>query len=384
MFIFLFSKLKSIFKSIRTLSRLDDFSHLVPKMSESIQLAQGAGGQAMQELLSNFVLDALRFPGSFAPDLSLEDLDDASAIRNIALSTDSHTVKPLFFPGGDIGTLSVAGTVNDLVMVGAEPIALSLGLILEEGLPIDILEKVMASIGKCSRDCGVPVITGDTKVVERGAVDEMITNTSGIGMRSPVLDQNLARVKRTRPIESKWLKDSNLREGDLIIVSGSVGDHGVALLSFREGYGFEAEGLASDIAPLNKMVTDCLEVGGIVAMKDPTRGGLANTLNEWSEKSGCGILVEEERIPIKDSVLAACEMLGLDPLEIGNEGKVVIGVVAEAADDVLSALKRHPEGRDCIVIGRVTKTAPLVVMKTRVGGKRVIEAPLGDPIPRIC
>ncbi|MFX0114408.1 MAG: hydrogenase expression/formation protein HypE [Candidatus Hodarchaeota archaeon] len=353
-------------------------------MGETVQLAQGAGGQAMQELLGKYVLDTLRFSDSLEQDLSLEDLDDASAIRNIVLTTDSHTVKPLFFPGGDIGTLSVAGTVNDLVMVGAEAVALSLGLILEEGLPLTTLERVMSSIGKVSRECGVPVITGDTKVVERGSVDEMITNTSGIGIRSPFLEQNLKRVRESRNLDSQWLKDSNLREGDLIILSGTVGDHGIALLSFREGYGFEAGGLTSDIAPLNKMVEDCLRVGGIVAMKDPTRGGLANTLNEWSQKSGCGLLVEEERIPIRDSVVAACEMLGLDPLEIGNEGKAVIAVTAEAADDVLSALRRHPEGKDSAIIGRTTKTSHLVVMETTVGGRRVIEAPLGDPIPRIC
>ncbi|MFQ5979655.1 MAG: hydrogenase expression/formation protein HypE [Candidatus Heimdallarchaeota archaeon] len=353
-------------------------------MSGNLQLAQGAGGQAMQELLNKYILDSLRFPGSLEQDLSLEDLDDASAIRNIVLTTDSHTVKPLFFPGGDIGTLSVAGTINDLAVVGAEPIALALGLILEEGLPLITLERVMSSIGKSSRECGVPVITGDTKVVERGAVDNIITNTSGIGIRNLSMDQNFKRVRESRPIESKWLKDSNLREGDLIILSGTVGDHGIALLSFREGYGFEAGGLTSDIAPLNAMVANCLKIGGIVAMKDPTRGGLANTLNEWSQKSDCGIFVEEERIPLKDSVVAACELLGLDPLEIGNEGKIVIGVVAEAADDLLSELRRHPEGRDSSIVGKVTRRPKAVVMETIVGARRVIEAPLGDPVPRIC
>jgi len=350
----------------------------------TVQLTQGAGGQAMQDFLKQHVLNSLRYSSFPKQDLSLEDLDDASAIQDIAFTTDSYTIKPLSFPGGDIGTLSVAGTVNDLVVVGAEPIALSLGLILEEGLLISTLEAIMSSIGSVSRSCGVPVITGDTKVVERGSVDEMIINTSGLGIRSPLLDQNFMRVRETRPIESRWVKDSNLKEDDLVIVSGNIGDHGVSLLSFREGYGFEANGLASDIAPLNEMVVDCLKAGGIVAMKDPTRGGLADALNEWSHKSGCGILVEEERIPIRDSVTSACEMLGLDPLEIGNEGKIIIGVVAEAADDLLSELRRHPEGKESAIIGRATKASKSVVLQTTIGGQRIIEAPLGDPIPRIC
>jgi len=232
-------------------------------------------------------------------------------------------------------------------------------------------------------EAAVPIVTGDTKVVERGAVEKIVVNTSAIGKRTKALDNNMKEVRKYRELVGNWLIDSNLRDGDKIIVSGYIGDHGVALLSFREGFGFDTE-LKSDITPLNKMIHEVLEVGGVVAMKDPTRGGLANSLNEFSEKSKIGIQIEEERIPIKESVRNACEMLGIDPLEVGNEGKVVMGVVKERAEDVLDALRGTEKGKEAEIIGSVTKEIKGVVMKTRVGGRRIVDPPIADPVPRIC
>jgi hydrogenase expression/formation protein HypE len=222
-------------------------------------------------------------------------------------------------------------------------------------------------------------------VVERGSVEKMFINTSGIGKRTEQLDRNIEIVKEYRKFEGRWLKDSNLNPGDKIILTGSVGDHGIALLSYREGYGFETE-LQSDVSPLNKMLQTAISVGGIVAMKDPTRGGLANTLNEWSEKSGVGIKIDEQLIPIKPAVHAACEMLGMDPLTIGNEGKAVIGVVPELAEDVLKAVNGFTEGAEATIIGEVKaqKDQKGVVMETLMGGRRIVDAPAGDPVPRIC
>jgi len=214
-------------------------------------------------------------------------------------------------------------------------------------------------------------------------VEKIVVNTSAIGKRTAALDKNLEEARKYRELDSNWLVDSNLRPSDKLIVSGYLGDHGIALLSFREGFEFDTE-LKSDIAPLNKLIHEILEVGGVVAMKDPTRGGLANTLNEFSEKSNVGILVEEEKIPIRESVRSACEMLGIDPLEIGNEGKVVMGVVKEKADEVLEALRMTEKGKDAAIIGSVTNELKGVVMKTRVGGMRIVEMPIGDPVPRIC
>jgi hydrogenase expression/formation protein HypE len=236
---------------------------------------------------------------------------------------------------------------------------------------------------KTCEEAEVPVVTGDTKVVERGAVEKIVVNTSAMGKRTDALDENMKEVRKHRELDENWLLDSNLRDGDKIIVSGYIGDHGVALLSFREGFGFDTE-LKSDIAPLNKMIYDVLDAGGVVAMKDPTRGGLANLLNEFSEKSNIGIQIEEERIPIRESVRNGCEMLGIDPLEVGNEGKVVMGVVKEKAEEVLDVLRRTEKGKDAEIIGSVSKEIKGVVMKTRVGGRRIVDPPIGDPVPRIC
>jgi hydrogenase expression/formation protein HypE len=354
---------------------------------KNITMAHGAGGRVMQELIAKHILD--RFSKTSLDELNIEvslaDLDDSAVVNDIVFTTDSHTVKPLFFPGGDIGSLSVAGTVNDISVMGVKPIALSCGFILSEGFPINDLEKIIISMGETCKYAGVPIITGDTKVVDHESLEDMFVNTSGIGKRTKVLDDNIETVKEHRSFEGRWLKDSNLKPGDKIILTGSIGDHGIALLSHREGYGFETE-LESDVKPLNHMLQSAMKVGGIVAMKDPTRGGLANALNEWSEKSEVGILVDEEQIPVKSPVHAACEMLGLDPLCIGNEGKAIIGVVPALADDVLAAIKKYPEGAEAAIIGDVKSKNELknVVLDTLMGGKRIIDSPAGDPVPRIC
>ncbi|WP_455369478.1 hydrogenase expression/formation protein HypE [[Eubacterium] cellulosolvens] len=345
-----------------------------------ISMAHGGGGTAMQELIKNYVL---KYLGGSPAEVPLEALDDSAVIEDIVLKSDSHTVKPLFFPGGDIGRLAITGTVNDIAAVGAEPLALTSGFIIEDGFEIEAFENILKSMQITCMESGVYVLTGDTKVMEKGALDKFVINTSGIGKRSRYLDENLRIVRQHRDLKSRWLLDSNLFDGDSIIISGTLGDHGIAVLSSREGYGFETE-VKSDMMPLNKVVNELLQIGGIVNIKDPTRGGLANVLNEWSEKSKIGITIHEENIPIRTGVKAACEMLGIDPLEIGNEGKMVIATIPEKAEEILEKLKNTKIGQNATIIGRVTKDSNHVVMETSIGGKRIILPPIGDPVPRIC
>jgi hydrogenase expression/formation protein HypE len=343
-------------------------------------MGHGAGGEMMQELIHTHIIPFLPQVKSEVP---LQSFDDSAVVDGIVFTTDGHTVKPLFFPGGDIGSLSVCGTVNDISVMGGQPLAISCSMILEEGLEIEVLEKVAKSIGDTSRLCGVPVATGDTKVMESGKIERMVISTSGIGRRSPFLDHDLKIAASYRKVDSRWMTDDNLREGDALIVTGTVGDHGIALLSFREGYGFESL-VQSDIAPMNHLVERILQVGGAVCMKDPTRGGLANAVNEWASKSKVGIEVEESAIPISDPVHNACELLGLDPLTIGNEGKMIVGVVPEMAEEVLEAIRHDRYGKDAAIIGRATSKVKGVVLRTEVGGRRILEPPVGDPVPRIC
>ncbi len=347
---------------------------------ERITMAHGAGGTVMREFVEKHML---RHLGGSRAEVPLEALDDSAVIGDIVLHSDSHAVKPIFFPGGDIGRIAVAGTVNDIAVMGAEPVALSSAFILEEGLPLADLDRILKSIAETCEEAGVHVITGDTKVVEKGALGGCVINTSGIGRRNDALEKNIAEVRRHRSFDSRWILDSNLRDGDRIIISGTVGDHGLTVLSAQEGYNFGSQ-LMSDVTPLNKLIMRILEVGGIVAMKDPTRGGLSNALNEFSEKSGVGILVEEEKIPIRGDVRAACEMLGIDPLDVGNEGKVLIGVVPQKAEEVLAVLREAGEGRDAQLIGKATREFKEVALETVVGGKRILAPPIGDPVPRIC
>lgn len=347
---------------------------------ERITMAHGAGGTVMGDLIKNHVLGNL---GGSSAEVPLEALDDSAVIDNIALKSDSHAVKPLFFPGGDIGRLAIAGTVNDIAVIGAEPTALTCGMVLEEGLPIADLDKILESMQQTCKEAGVYIITGDTKVIENSGFGGCIINTSGIGKRNNALETNIIEVKKYRRFDSRWVLDSNLQVGDKLIISGTVGEHGITILSAQEGYNFGSN-IQSDVAPLNKLIKQLLEIGGIVSMKDPTRGGLSNSLNEWSTKSKVGLLVHESKIPVRGDVRAACEMLGLDPLEIGNEGKVLIGVVPQKAEQVLSILKGTKEGRDAQIIGEATDNFTEVVLETVVGGKRILAPPVGDPIPRIC
>ncbi len=334
----------------------------------------------MQELIKKYIVPY--FGGSNA-EVPLEALDDAAVIDGIVLKSDVYAVKPIFFPGGDIGRLAVAGTVNDIAVMGARPLALACGLVLEEGFLIADLERILASMRECCRRVGVHIITGDIKVMEKGAIDEIVISVSGIGKRYELLDTNFSVVERIHPVTSRWLVDTNIYPGDIILVSGSIGDHGISLISHREGYDFKSS-LTSDTQPLNGLVEKVLQVGGIVKIKDPTRGGLANTLNEWSEKSQVGITVSEESIPIHENVRAACEMLGIDPLEVGNEGKLVVAVTPPQAEEALQALRSTEEGREAAIIGEATDRSGYVIMETTVGGKRIIPPPAGDPIPRIC
>ncbi|MEM3616421.1 MAG: hydrogenase expression/formation protein HypE [Candidatus Bathyarchaeia archaeon] len=355
------------------------------KKNEHITMLHGAGGTVMHDLVKNYILKYFGGAENISFEVPLEALDDAAVVGDVVLKSDSHAVKPIFFPGGDIGRLAVSGTVNDIAVLGAEPYALACGFILEEGLALSDFERILASMMQTCREAGVSIITGDTKVVEKGSLGGCVVNVSGIGRRTEALEKNLAVVKRFRDdFKVRWILDSNLSLGDKIILSGTIGDHGLAVLSAQEGLSFGGE-IKSDVKPLNRLIQRLLEeVGGIVAMKDPTRGGLADALNEFSEKSKVGILIHEDKIPIRENVRAACEMLGLDPLEVGNEGKIVIGVINEKAQEVLQFLKATEEGKEAEIIGETTKEFSGVAMQTTVGGKRVVARPLGDPVPRIC
>ncbi|MEM3197900.1 MAG: hydrogenase expression/formation protein HypE [Thermoplasmata archaeon] len=345
-----------------------------------IEMKHGAGGSLMDELLKKEIISIL---SSDDIDVPLSYMDDSSVINGISITTDSYTVRPYFFPGGDIGKLSISGTINDLTMIGSVPIALSSGIVVEEGFDIDDLKKIIKSMKETLDYSGTKIITGDFKVMEHGKLDGIIINTSGIGKRSPYLDHNFEVVNSYSKHDENWLLDKNLKDGDVIIVTGYVGDHGVSVLSAREGISFETE-VISDVAPLNKMFEEILKVGGIVSAKDPTRGGIANALNEMAEKSNVGMIIREEDVPVREGVRSACEMLGIDPFEIGNEGKAILGVVPDMADEIIKVLKKTREGKDASIIGTVKKDLEYVILETAVGGKRILERPIGDPVPRIC
>ncbi len=346
-------------------------------MSNTILLAHGSGGQLGHELVRQV------FVKHFANPV-LKQLDDAAVVElsnvdgadtrvgaplRLAFTTDSYVVHPLFFPGGDIGKLAVCGTVNDLAVVGATPRYLSAGFILEEGLPLETLEQVVRSMAETARLAGVEIVAGDTKVVERGAVDGLFINTAGVGVIPAGVH----------------LSPSRLRPGDLILINGPVGDHGLAVMMQREGLEF-ASSLVSDCAPLNGLIASLLQAlpGRVRCMRDPTRGGLATTLKEWAGV-GVGIEVEEAALPVREEVRAICEVLGLEALYAANEGKVVLAVEAEAAEEALAALEVHPLGREAAIIGQVTAEHPgRVVLRTPFGARRVIEMLVGAQLPRIC
>jgi len=324
----------------------------------------GAGGEVMGELLQTLT----KFKHNNAGGIGLESLDDGAVIPfngvNLVFTTDSHVVRPIFFPGGDIGRIAVCGTINDLAMMGARPIALSCGMIIEEGFEIDDLVRIVASMDDALGEAGANLVTGDTKVMERGALDGITINTAGIGVAKIIV------------------RDNGLVPGDSIIVSGTLGDHGIAIMAHREGFDL-GEQIKSDVAPLWGMMEKVLDAGTIHAMKDPTRGGFASTMNEMARKSRVGIRIREEKLPIRKSVRSAAGMLGIDPLEVANEGKVVMGVPSSSVDAILAALRTHKYGKDAAVVGTVTKGAH-VIMETTIGGERFIEPPIGDPVPRVC
>ena len=334
-------------------------------MSDRILLAHGSGGRLAHDIIRNSFVSSLSNP-------VLAQLDDSAVIEpagRLAFTTDSYVVQPIFFPGGDIGKLAVCGTVNDLAMVGATPLYLSLAFIIEEGLLLSDLEKVVNSIKEATTEAGVTVITGDTKVVNRGTADKLFINTAGIGTVPAGLN----------------VSGHNARPGDILILSGTVGDHGIAVLSQREGVNFATE-LKSDCAPLNGLVAEMLNASGnIRCLRDPTRGGLATTLNEIAEQSGVSIRMDEDKIPVREEVASACEMLGLDPLYVANEGKLIAAVAPEDAEKVLKQMKKHRYGHDAAIIGEVKEENPgRVVMKTGLGTTRIIDMLVGEPLPRIC
>jgi len=351
--------------------------------NERITMLHGAGGTVMHELVKNHI--AKHFATSGTAEVGLEAMDDAAVVNGTVLKSDSYAVKPIFFPGGDIGRLAVSGTVNDISALGAQPYALACGFILEEGLLLKDFERILKSMEKTCREADVSIVTGDTKVIEKGSLGGCVVNMSGIGRRTDALESNLRVVRRfRRSFKPNWVLDSNLAAGDRIVLSGTIGDHGLAVLSAQKGLSF-GSGIESDVRPLNHLVQHVLaDAGGIVAMKDPTRGGLADAANEFSEKSGVGILLHEDKIPIREDVHAACEMLGLDPFEVGNEGKMMFGIVEEKADELLRLLRETEEGKDAEIVGEATREFSGVAMQTVVGGKRIVARPVGDPVPRIC
>jgi len=340
-------------------------------LDERITLKYGAGGQAMRTLIREVFLDGMT-PAPANGDIGLAAMDDGAALRVgdrwLVVTTDSHVIHPVFFPGGDIGRLAVSGTVNDLAMMGAtEVLALTCAVILEEGFPRGDLVRIQQSIREACAEAGAVVVAGDTKVMGKGELDGIVLNTTGVAMSDRVVP------------------DSGLRPGDCLIVTGTLGDHGMAVMAQRHGLALDAD-LRSDVAPINGLVRAALDAapGAIVAMKDPTRGGLASALHEMAEKSGVGVLLDELALPVTAPVRAACELLGIDPLHVANEGKAVIGVRPEAVEAVLAALGAHPLGRDAALVGRcVAERAGAVILDTGFG-RRLVTEPEGEPLPRIC
>ncbi|MDI9431317.1 MAG: hydrogenase expression/formation protein HypE [Planctomycetes bacterium] len=334
---------------------------------QRVLLAHGGGGQLTSQLIRELILPNLK-------NEALSSLGDSACLElastSICLTTDSYVVKPLFFHGGDIGKLAVCGTINDLAVAGSRPVALTLSLIVEEGFEMGLLERILQSIGRTARENRVSIVTGDTKTVERGSADGVFINTAGIGIRLPGVNPGLDRIA----------------VGDKILINGTIGDHGMTIISQREGIRFESQ-LVSDCAALADLTCRLFEqAGGVKFMRDATRGGLAAVLNEMVEGADFGIEIRDADIPIKPSVQAAADMLGFDVLNIANEGKFVAVVSPETADACLSVCRSHPLGRDAALIGEVVASqgVPLVELRTKIGGKRIVQMPYGRELPRIC
>ncbi|RSM68090.1 hydrogenase expression/formation protein HypE [Actinoplanes sp. ATCC 53533] len=335
---------------------------------ERVLLGHGSGGRLSAELIGNVLVPALGEAASPGP------LEDAATFAvggaELAVSTDAYVVSPLFFAGGDIGSLAVHGTVNDLAMRAAMPVALTIAYIIEEGLPLADLRRIAASVGAAARDAGVPVLTGDTKVVGRGAADGIFVVSTGVGRRLPGAAPSAAAAA----------------PGDVVLLSGPLGCHGTTVLSAREGLGFDTD-IASDTQPLHRLVEAMVTAGGtaVHTLRDPTRGGLASALNEIARDSHVGVEVEERALPVPAAVQAACELLGLDPAQVANEGCLVAFVAPELADAVLAAMRSRPEGRNAVRIGTATNTEPgRVIVRTAVGSRRVLDMLVGEQLPRIC
>jgi hydrogenase expression/formation protein HypE len=333
-----------------------------------IGMKHGSGGRAMRQLIEDVFLEL----ASPVDGIGLAALDDGAALRVgdqwLVITTDSHVVHPIFFPGGDIGRISVCGTVNDLAMMGAtEPLGLTSAVILEDGFARPDLERIRDSMKAAALEAGAPFVTGDTKVMGRGELDGIVLNTTGVAL--------------TRQVVS----DAGLRAGDLLIITGHVGDHGMAIMSKRHDLGLQGD-LRSDVAPVNGLVRAALAAGGedVVAMKDPTRGGVAGSLHEMAAKGKVGVVIEEQAVPVRDEVRAACDMLGIDPLLVANEGKAVIAVRARSAEKVLAALRAHPQGRDAAIFARAIAERPGSVILDTGLGKRLLAEPEGELLPRIC
>lgn len=345
----------------------EDFSCPVPIMEhDTVQLAHGSGGK-----LSADLIDKLFLP-RFSNDI-LDKLEDQAVLDfppgRLALTTDSFVVDPIFFPGGNIGDLAVNGTVNDICMGGATPLYLSVAFIIEEGLPMESLHAILLSMENAAKQAGVKVVTGDTKVVSRGSCDKIFINTTGVGVVPPEIQISAA----------------NLQVGDKIILSGTIADHGMAIMTSREGLSFQSR-VQSDSAALNDLVSGMLEFASdIHAMRDPTRGGVAATLNEFARSSQVGITIYEESIPVLPDVRGACEVLGIDPLYVANEGKLIAVVSPDHADDILKIVKTHPFGKHAVIMGEVVDDHPgIVAMLTGLGASRIVDMPVGEQLPRIC
>ncbi|MBY8987932.1 MAG: hydrogenase expression/formation protein HypE [Candidatus Lokiarchaeota archaeon] len=343
--------------------------------SNIIRLAHGAGGVLQEELIS-FVTKNITFK-NVNKGIGVDELDDGATIplddyeKEIVVTADGHTVYPLFFPGGNLGSLSVCGTVNDLIMMGAQPIALTSILIIEEGFKLEQLEKIINSFNFKAKEAGVAIIAGDTKIMPKGTLNDMIMATTGIGIK----DKNIK------------ILDNNLKPGDKIIVTGSIGDHGTALIGSREGLNISTD-LNSDVEHLldiYNVLKEDINNNTIHAMKDPTRGGIAGALNNWANKSDMSIVLEEDKIPIKKQVNAICEMLGLDPYSIASEGRALMSIDPNRAEDILAKIKLTSIGKDAAIIGVVKPDKhKRVLLKTIVGGTRFVDMPIGENIPRIC
>jgi hydrogenase expression/formation protein HypE len=331
-----------------------------------VDMSHGSGGRAMAQIIEDLFLAALDNP-------FLRQGNDGAVLPSepgrLVVATDAHVVSPLFFPGGDIGCLSVHGTINDVAVMGAKPLYLAAAFVLEEGFPLADLKRIVDSMAAASREAGVPVVTGDTKVVERGKGDGVFITTTGFGWLP----------------EGRNLGGERARPGDAVLVSGSIGDHGMAIMSRRENLEFESP-IESDTAALHGLIREMLETGAdIHCLRDPTRGGLATTLNEIAGQSGVGMMLEEKALPVKPVVEAACEFLGLDPLYVANEGKLVVVCAPEDADRLLTVLRGHPLGRDAARIGVVQEDRNgFVQMETRLGGRRIVDWLSGEQLPRIC